>query len=404
MSGIAEATVDTTGTASAGTFDVAHSPVSETVAKVHGVDMHTESEVSLSNTINASKEDGNKLQSQDCGKPQWADPVHLPPLPTPNSAAENTRLHPHPPLVRARSDDSPCSLYSRFYNRSDESIRYSRACEINRNSRILSIFSDLSDCDAPPLDLSHASLNRESQLYNTHLSMLFDGRYGDNTDFDASLPIATTNADIEICDGIPNSSDDHKDKNNVALSNIVAITGAIISPRPSSQPPPSTIHSEIAAETASAADIADDVPPPIVMLTSSGGTDNQSSSFSARTRKLTAALVRGTPLEGLRSLHRKIKPTSQRSSSESAGGSSNDKDATARQLIDADAHHLKAFRFNELVAVYETWDRDEYDRKGFPSLRLDATLIEEIKQELNEYKVYEMLVHDESRCNTHFIY
>ncbi|KAJ2699457.1 hypothetical protein H4218_002607 [Coemansia sp. IMI 209128] len=404
MSVIVETTAETTGSASAGTFDAARSPVSETAAKTHGIDIHTESEVSLSNTINASKEDGSKLQGQEGGKPQWTDPVHLPPLPTPNSAAENARLHSHPPLARTRPDDSPCSLYSRFYNRSDESIGYSRACEINRDSRILSIFSDLSDCDVPPLDLAHAPLNREGQLYNAHLSMLFDGRYGDSADFIANLPIAPTDADIEIRDSIP-SSDESKDEDNVALSNIAAITGAIISPRPSSQPPPSTIHPEIAvAGTVSAADIANDVPPPTVVLAGGGGADNQSNSFSARTRKLTAALVRGAPLEGLRSLHRKIKPTGQRSSGDSTGGSSDDKDVAVRQLLDADAHQPKAFRFNELVAVYETWDRDEYDRKGFPSLRLDATLIEEIKQELNEYKVYEMLVHDESRCNTHFIY
>ncbi|KAJ1894133.1 hypothetical protein LPJ71_007041, partial [Coemansia sp. S17] len=98
-----------------------------------------------------------------------------------------------------------------------------------------------------------------------------------------------------------------------------------------------------------------------------------------------------------------IKPASQRSSNGSTG-SGDDRDVAAQQLLNDDVHQPKAFRFNELVAVYETWDRDEYDRKGFPSIRLDAALIEEIKQELNEYKVYEMLVHDESRGNTHFIY
>lgn len=64
----------------------------------------------------------------------------------------------------------------------------------------------------------------------------------------------------------------------------------------------------------------------------------------------------------------------------------------------------KTFRFNEMVAVYETWAGDEYDRRGAPTIRLDAKLIDQIKQELNEYKVYEMRVHEKSRCNTHFIY
>ncbi|KAJ2064983.1 hypothetical protein GGI17_000584 [Coemansia sp. S146] len=403
MSAVVEISTDMPGAASAGTIDVARSPMSETAANKHGIYIHTESEGSLSNTVNASKDDGAKLRSLDDGKPQWADPMHLPPLPTPTSAMENTRSQLHLPVAQAHAGDSPCSLYSRFYNRSEESIGYSRACGISRDSRVLSIFSDLSDCDIPPLDLAHAPLNQEGRLYNPHLSMLFDGQYGDSADFNANPPLAMTNTDVETRDSMPSSSGDSKDEDNTMLLNIAAITGAIISPRPP-QPLPSTIHPEIAAEAASAADMADDVPPPIVMPTSNGaGTDNQGNSFSARTRKLTAALVRGTPLDGLRNLHRKIKPASQRSSSDSTG-SGDDKDVAARQLLNADVHQPKAFRFNELVAVYETWDRDEYDRKGFPSLRLDATLIEEIKQELNEYKVYEMLVHDESRCNTHFIY
>ncbi|KAJ2586027.1 hypothetical protein IWW49_004250, partial [Coemansia sp. RSA 1797] len=64
----------------------------------------------------------------------------------------------------------------------------------------------------------------------------------------------------------------------------------------------------------------------------------------------------------------------------------------------------KLFRFNELVAVYETWNRNEYDRRGIPATRLDAELIEQIKQELNDYKAYEMQVHESSRLFTHFIY
>ncbi|KAJ2020043.1 hypothetical protein GGH92_003514 [Coemansia sp. RSA 2673] len=398
----AETSTDMTGAVSAGTIDLAHSPMSETKTHVHGIDMHTESEGSLSNTVNASKDDGAKLLGLDDGKPQWADPMHLPPLPTPTSAMEYTRSQPHLPVARARPGDSPCSLYSRFYNRSEESIGYSRACGVSRDSRVLSIFSDMSDCDIPPLDLAHAPLNQEGRLYNPHLSMLFDGQYGDSADFNANPPLVMTSADVETRDSVPSGSGESKDEDNTTLFNIAAITGAIISPRPP-QPLPSTIQPEIAAEEASAADMMDDTPPPIVMPTSNSGPDNQANSFSARTRKLTAALVRGTPLDGLRNLHRKIKPASQRSSNGSTG-SGDDRDVAAQQLLNDDVHQPKAFRFNELVAVYETWDRDEYDRKGFPSIRLDAALIEEIKQELNEYKVYEMLVHDESRGNTHFIY
>ncbi|KAJ2825187.1 hypothetical protein GGI24_003227 [Coemansia furcata] len=403
MSVVVETSTDTTGAVSAGTIGVARSPMSETTANTQGIDIHTESEGSLSNTVNASKDDDAKLQSPHDGKPQWADPEHLPPLATPTSTTEHTRSQPHLPVARARTGDSPCSLYSRFYTRSEESIGYSRACGINRDSRVISIFSDLSDSDVPPLDLTHAPPNQEGLLYNPHLSMLFDGQYDDSADFKVDPLLDIANATIETRDSTPSGSGDNQDEDNMALFDIAAITGAILSPRPP-QPPPSTKHHEIVAEAVSAADIAYAVPPPIVTPTGSGGSiGNQGNSFSFRTRKLTAALVRGTPLDGLRNLHRKIKPTSQRSSSDSTE-SNDDKDVAARQLLSTDALQPKVFRFNELVAVYETWDRDEYDRKGFPSARLDAALIEEIKQELNEYKVYEMLVHDESRCNTHFIY
>ncbi|KAJ2655741.1 hypothetical protein IWW48_005376 [Coemansia sp. RSA 1200] len=64
----------------------------------------------------------------------------------------------------------------------------------------------------------------------------------------------------------------------------------------------------------------------------------------------------------------------------------------------------KAFRFDEVVAVYETWDRHTYDRRGMPLTRLDAEQLETIKDELNSFKMHEMSVHEDSRTNTHIIF
>ncbi|KAJ2891696.1 hypothetical protein IWW38_003511 [Coemansia aciculifera] len=414
-SAIADFSTDTAGTAISGSMEEVLSPLARgadlgddaTGAKtrVQGADRHTESEGSLSNTINTSKDDdGVKFQGPDDSKAQYTDVALMLPLPEQTSAMELTRLQSHAHPTRARADDSPNSLYSRLYSRSEESIVYRRSCGINRDSRVLSIFSDLSDCDVPPLDLAHAPLNQEGQLYNLHFSMLFDGQYGDNADLGTDSPrLDIPTKDKPACgETIGCDDDDYED--NMALSDIAAISEAIISPE-KKRPSPSTIHPDTAA--ASPAEEADgESPQPAEVLASSGAhADSIGSSFSARTRKLTAALVRGAPLEGLRSLHRKIKPVSQRTRGDSSSSGGDDKEAAAtRQPPDCDSHQRKAFRFNELVAVYETWDRDEYDRKGVPSVRLDASLIEEIKQELNEFKVYEMLVHAESRSNTHFIY
>ncbi|KAJ2781994.1 hypothetical protein H4R18_002550 [Coemansia javaensis] len=132
----------------------------------------------------------------------------------------------------------------------------------------------------------------------------------------------------------------------------------------------------------------------------------------APSRKLVAALVRAAQLDGLRQLQRTIRPggasdttsssNSSCSSSDGGGGNAggNSHGDPRRQLVKRPS---KVFRFNELVAVYETWDRDEYDRRGMPTARLDAELIEQIKQELNEFKTHEMRVHAESRANTHII-
>ena len=66
-------------------------------------------------------------------------------------------------------------------------------------------------------------------------------------------------------------------------------------------------------------------------------------------------------------------------------------------------YHAKKFRFNEQVLVGETWGKGDYDRRADNTLRLTPQLAQQIKQELNEYKVMEMAVHEDSRHNTHLL-
>ncbi|OMJ26412.1 hypothetical protein AYI70_g195 [Smittium culicis] len=60
-------------------------------------------------------------------------------------------------------------------------------------------------------------------------------------------------------------------------------------------------------------------------------------------------------------------------------------------------------RFNDRVSVFETFDPLDYDRSGYPALKITAELAFEIKKELNEYKFYEMPVHKDSVIFTHYI-
>ncbi|KAJ1902137.1 hypothetical protein LPJ66_000226 [Kickxella alabastrina] len=294
------------------------------------------------------------------------------------------------------------------------------------NSRLHSIFSDLSESDMALLDMAQAL---PAHYYNQfgQLSLLFDGQQhsvvrDDSLTgmFDNYVPTTATHASeyntigaaSAGIDNINSNDDDNDDEimDNLALSDVMAINHAVISP-------PSTLQPQLQAQNHMRPEFVDRPLPgqlhsAVPAKFSSVAEPRASSSISARTRKLTTALVRATtPLDGLRHLHRKMKNTSQQrivpSATTTTSGSS-DADAVQQQNQHQDEDGRKqvpkAFRFNELVAVYETWDREEYDRKGMPSAKLDAELIEQIKHELNEFKVYEMQVHEDSRHFTHFIY
>ncbi|KAJ2006652.1 bud neck involved protein [Coemansia thaxteri] len=401
--------------------------LAESHKQPQSIDMPTESDSSLPNTITASKdEDPKPAHHFKDDESLWTNPARA------QSCASGRDLGLLPLAdTQERAAVSPSSHCSRLYNRSEESIgRWRAAGGSNRDSRILSIFSDISDCDVTPQDLAHALPEHSSRLlFGHHTSMLFDGQYEEFTDMKAlpaqslvdvrniphhagAVPGTQSARDAagqssSAAFGYEDDTDECDD--NMALSDIVAITGAIISP-PLPLPPGTALAQQPAKPDSARSPIG------LPTSSSSSSADNRKASFTSRTRKLTAALVRGTPLDGLRSLHNKIKTTSNRSSSRSGSGSGSSASDEAKKSAPRHHHQQrrdpgassprqnKAFRFNELVAVYETWDREEYDRKGVPSTRLDAELIEQIKQELNEFKVYEMLVHDDSRCNTHFIY
>ncbi|CAG8553208.1 9077_t:CDS:2, partial [Dentiscutata heterogama] len=65
---------------------------------------------------------------------------------------------------------------------------------------------------------------------------------------------------------------------------------------------------------------------------------------------------------------------------------------------------LKKLQFSSNILVHETWTPDDYDRRSDQSTcnKLTPLLAQKIKQELNEFKLIEMQVHEDSKKNTHF--
>ncbi|OBZ90738.1 hypothetical protein A0J61_01199 [Choanephora cucurbitarum] len=65
----------------------------------------------------------------------------------------------------------------------------------------------------------------------------------------------------------------------------------------------------------------------------------------------------------------------------------------------------KGVSFNKMVDVFETYSKEDYDRSSDADAvctRLTAMVAHQIKQELNYYKLNEMVVHESSRLYTHF--
>jgi hypothetical protein len=69
------------------------------------------------------------------------------------------------------------------------------------------------------------------------------------------------------------------------------------------------------------------------------------------------------------------------------------------------SHHKRKVSFAKLVSVRETFSRIDYDRVSDPYAicnRLTPVIAQQIKEELNAYKLHEMQVHEYSRIHTHF--
>lgn len=68
-------------------------------------------------------------------------------------------------------------------------------------------------------------------------------------------------------------------------------------------------------------------------------------------------------------------------------------------------HQKTIVRFSKLVSVRETYSKAGYDRGSDPDAvctRLTPAMAQQIKEELNAYKLHEMQVHEYSRVHTHF--
>ncbi|KAI8366289.1 hypothetical protein EDC96DRAFT_443021 [Choanephora cucurbitarum] len=70
-----------------------------------------------------------------------------------------------------------------------------------------------------------------------------------------------------------------------------------------------------------------------------------------------------------------------------------------------DISQPKLVRFAKSIVVNETYSKSDYDRQSDPDAvcsRLTPLLAQQIKEELNSFKLYEMQVHEYSRIHTHF--
>jgi len=92
-------------------------------------------------------------------------------------------------------------------------------------------------------------------------------------------------------------------------------------------------------------------------------------------------------------------PTGEKSSSDLAPGT-----PVGRQVVTAPATPTgrstprRGIQFSPRMEVHETWHSADYDRRGEPATcnRLTAQLAQMIKEELNAFKMQEMVVHEVS--------
>ncbi|KAG0266303.1 bud neck involved protein [Mortierella polycephala] len=66
---------------------------------------------------------------------------------------------------------------------------------------------------------------------------------------------------------------------------------------------------------------------------------------------------------------------------------------------------VRQLHFSPEPKIHITWTADQYDRSSDPNItahRLTPAVAQKIKLELNQFKSQEMIVHQESRANTHF--
>ncbi|KAI9257757.1 hypothetical protein EDC94DRAFT_614052 [Helicostylum pulchrum] len=137
-----------------------------------------------------------------------------------------------------------------------------------------------------------------------------------------------------------------------------------------------------------------------------------SSSSSSSTSSLTGQSAPAFTLTKSISSHRIYKNAT--SSSSSSGGAetrprqqlraTNPNDSVRFSLRQTKSKKTQV-RFTKLVSVKETYSKVDYDRGSDPDAvctSLTPSMAQQIKEELNAYKLHEMQVHEFSRVHTHF--
>ncbi|KAJ1652396.1 bud neck involved protein [Dispira simplex] len=132
-------------------------------------------------------------------------------------------------------------------------------------------------------------------------------------------------------------------------------------------------------------------------------TVSSSSTYSCSPTSSLSSSPRHTSTAGSQPSSILKKTSSQLSSNSLASTASINSSSSSTSLGAIIRQHSKQLRFAETVLIYETFDPTLYDRRGEAMMRLTPEIAYEIKTELNNFKMHELIVHEESKQYTHFI-
>ncbi|KAL9559887.1 hypothetical protein MBANPS3_000212 [Mucor bainieri] len=163
--------------------------------------------------------------------------------------------------------------------------------------------------------------------------------------------------------------------------------------------PPQTATSSTPATSSSAFSLTKSISSHRLYNKSSSEASSSNSDACSSSRHSLQAVTR--PRQPLRAVNPNDSVRFVMRQSSPMSASSNSRKSSLQQQ----KHQKTIVRFSKLVSVRETYSKTDYDRGSDPDAvctRLTPAMAQQIKEELNAYKLHEMQVHEYSRVHTHF--